>query len=96
MDEIHPRVSIMSAIELRRTPEELAQLGAEIYDKQVRPTLQTEDDDKFVAIDVLSGEFEIDDDDYSAVLKLRGRRPSAEIWLGCIGQPATYRMRSNQ
>jgi hypothetical protein len=96
MDEIHPRVSIMSAIELRRTPQELAQLGAETYDKQVRPTLRTEDDDRFVAIDVLSGEFEIDDDDYSAVLKLRSRRPSAEIWLGCIGQSTTYRMRSNQ
>ncbi len=31
--------------------------------------------------------------DYAAVKRLRSRRPSAEIWLGRIGQPAAYRMR---
>jgi hypothetical protein len=83
---------IMPATGSRRTPEELARLGAEVFDRRVRPTLRPEDDDKFVAIDVESGDFEIDEDDYSAVSRLRARRPEADAWLGRIGRPAAYRI----
>jgi hypothetical protein len=83
----------MPAAERRRSLEELARLGAEVIDSRVRPTLRPEDDGKFVAVDVESGDFEIDKDDYTAVTRLRTRRPSADVWLGCIGQAATYKMR---
>lgn len=76
-----------------RTPEELARLGSDVFDRQVRPGLRPEDDGKFVAIDIATGDHEIDPDDYAAVARLRARRPSAEIWLGRVGQPAAYRMR---
>jgi hypothetical protein len=75
------------------TPEELARLGSEAFDRYVRPGLRPEDDGKFVAIDIDTGDHEIDEDDYSAVMRLRTRRPAAEIWLGRVGQPAAYRMR---
>jgi hypothetical protein len=65
----------------------------EMLDRQVRPALRPEDDGRFVAIDVDTGDHEIDADDYVAVTRLRTRRPSAEIWLGRVGQPAAYRMR---
>jgi hypothetical protein len=55
--------------------------------------LRTEDDGKFVAVDIASGEFEMDDDDYAAVTRLRTRCPSAEVWLERVGQPAACRMR---
>jgi len=83
----------MPAAEPRRSPEEVARLGAEAFDRRVRPTLQPEDDGKFVAVDIGTGEYELDEDDYSAVTRLRARRPSAEVWLGRVGQPAAYRMR---
>ncbi len=76
-----------------RTPEELARLGSEAFDRHVRPTLRPEDDGKFVAIDIGTGNHEIDEDDYAAVTRLRARCPSAEVWLGRVGQPAAYRMR---
>jgi hypothetical protein len=82
----------MTALDPRRTPEELARLGGEVFDSRVRPMLRPDDDGKFVAIDVGTGEFEIDDDDYAAVARLRARRPEAEIWLGRVGAPAAYRM----
>jgi hypothetical protein len=82
----------MPATETRRSPEELARLGAEAFDQRVRPMLRPDDDGKFVAIDVGSGDFEIDDDDYAAVVRLRKRSPQAEIWLGRVGAPAAYRM----
>lgn len=83
----------MPTTETRRSLEERARLGDEAILRFVQPTARLEDDGKFVAIDIDTGEFEIDEDDYSAVMRLRGRCPSAEIWLGCIGQPTTYKMR---
>ena len=47
----------MSTANSPRTLDELAILGADIFDRQVQPTLRPEDDGKFVAIDVVSGDF---------------------------------------
>ncbi len=69
----------------KRTLDELARLGGDIFDRQVRPALRPEDDGKFVAIDVETGDYEVDVDDYAAVARLRARKPAADIWL-------TYRM----
>jgi hypothetical protein len=86
----------MPAAESHRTPEELARLGAEAFDRHVRPTLRPEDEGKFVAIDLATGDHETDADDYAAVMRLRARRPAADIWLMRVGQPATYRVRRRQ
>jgi hypothetical protein len=55
--------------------------------------LRPEDDGRFVAIGIGSGSYEIDEDDYPAVSRLRAYSPPAEVWLGRIGQRAAYRMR---
>ncbi len=87
-----PRGSIMSTTEPHRTLDELARLGGEIFERQIRPTLRPEDDGKYVAIDVETGDFEIDEDDYAAVARLRSRRPGTNGWLMRAGYPTTYRM----
>ena len=76
----------------RRSLDELARLGGEIFDRQVKPTLKPEDDGRFVAIDVESADFEIDSDDYTAVSRLHARQPAADVWLMRAGYPAAYRM----
>lgn len=86
----------MPATKPQRSPEEIARLGAEVFDRQVRPALRPEDDDKFVAIDIETGDYELDKDDYAAVMRLRSRRPTAEVWLERVGQPAAYRMRKGR
>jgi hypothetical protein len=86
----------MPAAEPRQSPEEVARLGVEVFDRQVRPALRPEDDGKFVAVDIGTGDYELDEDDYSAVSRLRTRRPSAQLWLGRVGQPAAYRMRQGR
>ena len=83
----------MPSTEPRRSPEEIARLGAEVFDRHVRPALRPEDDGKFVALDIETGEYEIDADDYAAVTRLRARRPSAEVWLERVGQPTAYQLR---
>jgi hypothetical protein len=74
------------------TLDELARLGAEAFVRRVWPWLRPEDDGKFVAIDVVSGEYEIDPDDYAAVTRLRARVPAADVWLARAGSPATCRI----
>jgi hypothetical protein len=75
-----------------RNLDELACLGGQTFDRQVRPALRAEDDGKFVAIDVETGAYEIDEDDYAAVIRLRSRKPGAEIWLTRAGFPAACRI----
>jgi hypothetical protein len=83
----------MPAPEPRRSPEEIARLRAEVFGRRVRPALRPEDDGKFVALDIDTGEYEIGEDDYAAVTRLRARRPAAEVWLERAGQPAAHQLR---
>lgn len=86
----------MAATDSQRTLEELGRLADEVYEQRIRPTLRPEDDNKYVAIDVVSGDFEINADDYTAVMRLRTRRPEGELWLNRVGQPTAYKMRSRR
>ena len=72
----------MPATEPGRSPEEVARLGAEVFDRHVRPALRPEDDGKFIAIDIGTGDCELDEDDYAGVTRLRRRRPLAEAGSG--------------
>jgi hypothetical protein len=83
----------MATTQPRRSPEEIARLAAEVYDRVVRPQLQPADDNKFVAVDIQTGQYELDEDDYTAVKRIRDRLPSAEVWLGRVGHRAAYKMR---
>ena len=79
-----------------RSPEELARLGGEVFARRVQPSLRPEDDGKFVAVDVVSGAYEVDGDDYAAVARLRARVPAADVWLARVGSPTTYRVGRRQ
>ena len=72
---------------------EFARRGNEIYVRDVEPALRKEDEGKFVAIDVDSGGYEIDEDDYTATDRLLARFPDAQIWLLRAGEPTTYVIR---
>ena len=78
--------------QLGRSPEELTRLGVDLLKRRIEPIVRPEDVGKFVAIDVDAGDFEIHSDDYAAVAALLVRRPKADIWLGRIGEPFTYRV----
>lgn len=78
------------------TPDQLSRLGAEAFARNVKAHLRADDDGKFVAIDVDSGDYEIDEDDYAAVNRLRTRRPAAQVWLERVGQPTAYQMRRDR
>lgn len=86
----------MPATHLPHDSDEFADLATAVFDQRVRPALRPEDDGKYVAVDVATGDYELDTDDYTAVTRLRSRRPTAEIWLERAGQPTAYDLRSAQ
>ena len=83
----------MPAVGPRYGHEEYARLGKEVYARQVRPRLTPADDGKYVAVDIDTGEYEVDADDYQAAARLRARLPLAQTWLERAGHPTTYVMR---
>ena len=82
----------MDTTKPRRPLDELGRLGDAIYDQQIRPTRRPEDRGKFVAVDVDTGEYEMDEDDYTAVMRLLARMPAADCWLIRVGYPTTCRI----
>lgn len=65
--------------------EEVARRGDEIYDRQVLPHLNQEDEGKFALIDVASGDYEVDRDEMAASDRLLARHPDAQVWMRQIG-----------
>ncbi len=74
----------------RYSKEEFAERGDAIYDRVIRPRLSDEDDGKFVAIDIETGDFEMDSDEYTAVERLYARRPDAQPWMRRVGYRAVH------
>ena len=84
----------MPATTLRRSLDEICDAGKETLERLVKPKLRPEDDGKFIAIDIDSGEFELDEDDYTAVARMKARHPGAEIYLARAGYPTAHRIGS--
>ena len=71
--------------------EEMARRGDAIYDRDIGPHLKPADKGKFVALDVVTGEYEIAADELAACNRLRDRVPEPQTWLVRVGYPAVYR-----
>lgn len=82
----------MAPTEPRLSRDELARRGNDAFARRVRPALRPEDEGKFVAIDVESGSYEVDEDDHAAVTRLHRRVPGAQVWLVRAGYPAAHRL----
>lgn len=83
----------MSIVERPLSLEEITRRGSEIFEQQISPRLLPADQGKYVSIDVLTGEYEIDEDDYQANLKLKTRLPNSQRFLARAGYRAAYIIR---
>ncbi|MCE9560912.1 MAG: hypothetical protein K8U57_02545 [Planctomycetes bacterium] len=82
----------MAATEQSEKLAEEARRGQEAFDRHVRHKLRPEDDGKYVAVEIHSGDYELDADDYQAIERLLARLPEARIFLLRVGYPTTYRL----
>lgn len=75
----------MAAPQPQYSKEEFAQLGDEIYTRDIYPQLQADSQGKIVAIDITTGAWEIDNDEILVCNRLEKRYPSAQIWIVKVG-----------
>ncbi len=74
-----------------RPKAEIARLGDEIYERDIRLKVETDHYGEIVAIDVDSGNWAIGDSILEAVERLRSRRPDAiDVWSLRVGRRAVY------
>ena len=82
--------------QLQRSTDEIARLGDEIRLRHVEPQLNPEDTGKYLAIDIDTEEFEIDENDLTAVSRLKARLPAADIFLARAGHRTLGRIGSSR
>ena len=71
--------------------DDTALRGKALYQEQIRSLVETQESlGKIVAIDIESGDYEVDSDLLAASRKLRTRHASAHIWAERIGYNAVY------
>lgn len=63
----------------QRRYEEKKRLAEEIYETRIRHLIGPEDEDKYVKIDVTTGDYEVHENQATAARKLRARRLEAVI-----------------
>jgi hypothetical protein len=71
--------------------EEFARRGEEIYERDILPRLKPEDQWKVVAIEVETGDYEIDKNEVVATHRLRERHPTALFWFRRVGSSFLHR-----
>ena len=81
----------MTILQPRYSKEEFARRGDEIYERDIRPIVEMGNEGKYVAIDIESGDYEMDADEIAASDRLIARKPDAQIWLIQIGAPTARR-----
>jgi hypothetical protein len=65
--------------------EEFAHRGDLIYQTQIRSQVEAGNQGKIVAIDLETGDFEIDACEIAACNRLEARHPDAQIWIVRVG-----------
>jgi hypothetical protein len=71
--------------------EEISQRGKEIYQQRIRAHIETSENiGKIIAIDLNTGEYEIDKDLLAACHRLQEKQPNAVTWVERIGYDAVY------
>ena len=87
---------MVTASNSRKSPEDLERLGTEILRRHIEPAVSPGDSGKFVAIAVDNEDYEIHENDHTAVSRLLDRHPTADVWLARIGYRTTYRLGRNR
>jgi hypothetical protein len=74
------------------TADDIGNKGQEIYDRLIRPSLETENLGRIIAIDIYSEDYEIGEDPSAVMSCLERRRPGAMLFVMRIGGGGVYRI----
>ena len=74
----------------RYTSDEIAERGQALYD-HIRPTVEPDNQGKFLVLDIETGEYELDVNDIAAVKRAKAKRPDTALYIVRVGFPTAYR-----
>jgi outer membrane protein assembly factor BamB len=74
----------------RYSKEEMARRGQELYESGIQQEVEAGNEGKIVAIDIETGDFEVDENIVPATNRLFERTPDAQPWVIRIGHRAVY------
>ena len=80
----------MAVRQRRYSKEELARRGQELYESGIQRQVEAGNNNKIVAIDIETGDFEVDETVVGATERLFKRHPDAQPWGVRIGHRAVY------
>lgn len=72
------------------SPREVESRARDIYEKEIRSRVESENVGRFIVIDVETGQFEIAEDDLHATRRMLERLPNAVLFGMWIGNQAAY------
>ena len=72
--------------------DEIARLGDEIYERDIRHQVEADHHGEVVAIDVDSGDYAIAENVVTAWERLVSRHPDGGFWFVRVGYPAVYHL----
>lgn len=78
-----------------RTAEEIARLGREIYERDIRPEVERNPerrDGAFVVVDVTTGDWSLAENDDDAFDRAESKNPEGLFYLMRVGRPAAHRI----
>jgi hypothetical protein len=81
----------MAIRQRRYSKEDLAQRGQSLYESTIRQQVEAGNDGNIVAIDIETGDFEVDENVVPATNRLFDRNPDAQPWVIRIGHRAVDR-----
>ncbi len=72
--------------------DEVCDRGEKIYEERIKLLVEPHETGKFIAIDIESGDYEIDEEMLAASRRLRVRRPDSLRYGGRVGYDSAYRI----
>ena len=76
----------------RRRVQEVARRGKEIYERDIRAKVESEQEGRFLVIDVKSGSYALADDELEAFDRAREEAPDGLLYLVRVGHRAAHRL----
>jgi hypothetical protein len=76
----------------RYSSDDIAERGQALYDREIRGKLDESVRGKFLALDIETGEYEIDTDARAALKRAQTKHPGAALYLLRIGYPTAFRL----
>ena len=76
----------------RYTSDEIVRRGQELYEREIRAEVETDNKGKFLVLDIETGEYEVDENELVALTRTKGKNPDAALYILRVGYSTAYRL----